>query len=49
MDLVDDDVVQSACETRGHDEDLVAVEDGLGTFWCRRCGAEWWEDVPSSS
>lgn len=46
IDLIDwDDENADVCgETYDHEEDLVDESDGMRTYECRRCGAEWWED-----
>jgi hypothetical protein len=36
--------VENECEMFGHDDELMGDEDGMRTYTCRRCGAEWWED-----
>ena len=45
IDLIDwDDENADVCgETYDHDE-VSATQDGMTTYECRRCGAEWWED-----
>ena len=39
----DDDYTD--CDRYGHDEDLMDESDGMRTYGCSRCGAEWWEEI----